>query len=485
MGEVRNHRNFIDGKWVAPHSGKYLQDSNPADCTDIIGNFPLSDAEDVHAAAESAHKAFKLWSQIKPAKRETYIDRFAALLERNRQKIGEALCREEGKTLKEALGEPDRSVEESRYFSGEGRRLEGITMPSDREGVTSVATRVPIGVVAAINPWNFPILTPLRKIIPALVTGNTVLFKPANDTPHCGVLLMELFEEAGLPPGVVNMVIGQGSTMGDAIAGNPLVRGITFTGSTAVGRRINTVAAEHFAKVQLEMGGKNPAIVADYQNLDFAAAQITSAAFAVSGQRCTSISRLIVLREHAETLENKIAEKMKSYIVGNGMNPKVTIGPIINRAAGESIMAYIRGAREAGATIKAGGNQLKGGDLDRGFYIEPTLISDVTPDMKVAIDEIFGPVLVSIKVDSFEEAMEVANNTEYGLAASLFSDNLSYIHTFQRDIETGMAHVNHGTITDSCMPFGGVKSSGLGPFSKGATNKDFFTTYKVNYLKFI
>ncbi len=485
MGEARYYRNYIDGTWVEPHSGKYHPDTNPADWTDIIGNFPLSDDEDVKAAAASAHKAFRLWNRQKPAEREAYIHRFSALLERDRQKLGEALCREEGKTLKEALGEPDRGVEETRYFLGEGRRLEGITMPSDRVGVTSVAARVPIGVVAAINPWNFPILTPIRKIIPALVTGNTVLFKPANDTPHCGVLLMELFEEAGLPPGVVNMVIGQGSAMGDAIAGNPLVRGITFTGSTAVGRRINTVAAGHFARVQLEMGGKNPAIVAECGNLDFAASQINSAAFAVTGQRCTSISRVIVWRKQAEALETLIAEKMKSWVMGAGMKPGVTMGPVINRSAGESVMASIRAAAEAGASIRVGGRRLTGGDLDKGFYIEPTLITDVRPDMRVAIDEIFGPVLVVVAVDSFEEAMAVANDSEYGLSASLFSDNLAHIHAFQRDIETGMTHVNHGTVTDSCMPFGGVKASGLGPFSKGVTNKDFFTTWKVNYTKFV
>ncbi len=484
MSEGKTYLNFIDGKWTAPRSGRYYPDFNPADDRDIVGNFPLSDREDADAAVESAHWAFRGWSRMLPPEREKYIDRFVTLLDQNRQRIGEALCREEGKTIHEALGEPVRGVAECRYFLGEGQRLEGITMPSNRPGVTSVAARVPIGVIAAIAPWNFPFLTPLRKIIPALVTGNTVVFKPAYDTPHCGILLMELFEKAGFPQGVVNMVIGRGSVMGDAISGNPLVRGITFTGSTSVGRRINTVAAKNFTKVQLEMGGKNPAIVADYKNLDFAAAQIAVAAFAVSGQRCTSISRVIVLKKHAEALEEKIAEKMKAYVLGNGMDPKVTMGPIINRSAGEGIMAHIQSARDAGAKIKVGGHQLKDGDFDRGFYIEPTLITDVTSDMNVAIEEIFGPVLVSIKVDSFDEAMTAANDTEYGLAASLFSDNLEYINKFQRDIETGMAHVNHGTVTDGCMPFGGIKGSGLGAFSKGATNKDFYTTYKVNYIRY-
>jgi acyl-CoA reductase-like NAD-dependent aldehyde dehydrogenase len=484
MSEVRTFCNFIEGEWQAPRSGAYYPDYNPADDKDLIGNFPLSTKEDVDEAVQSAHKAFVSWSKMLPAEREKYINKFVDLLGKEAPKIGEALCREEGKTLKEATGEPTRGIVECSYFLGEGWRLEGITMPSDRKGVISVASRVPIGVVAAISPWNFPFLTPLRKIIPALVTGNTVVFKPAYDTPHCGVLLMELFERAGFPPGVVNMVIGKGSTMGDAISSNPLVRGITFTGSTVVGRRINQLASVNFTKVQLEMGGKNPCIVADYHDLDRAASDIASAAYAVSGQRCTSISRVIVLRKHAEELESKIAERTKSYVLGNGIDPKVTMGPVINRSAGESIMAYIQSARDEGATIKIGGHQLKGGGYDKGFYIEPTLITDVLPTMKAAREEIFGPVLVSIKVDSFEEAMQIANDTPYGLAASLFSDNLAYIYNFQQNIESGMTHVNHGTVTDSCMPFGGVKGSGLGPFSKGATNKDFFTTYKVNYVKY-
>ncbi|OQB96358.1 MAG: Aldehyde dehydrogenase, thermostable [Spirochaetes bacterium ADurb.Bin110] len=485
MAEPQKFENFINGQWKEPQGGNYYPDINPADYSDIVGCFPLSTKNDVDEAIQAAHIAFKSWSHMLPAERAKYLEKFALLLDQEKQRIGEALCREEGKTLKEAIGEPSRAVVETSFFIGEGQRLEGITMPSDRKGVVSVATRVPIGVVAAISPWNFPLLTPLRKIIPALVFGNTVVFKPASDTPYCAVLLMQLFEKAGLPSGVVNLVIGKGSAIGDAISSNPLVKGITFTGSTVVGRRINQLASEHFAKVQLEMGGKNPAIVADYKDLNRAAAEIASAAYAVSGQRCTAVSRVIVLKEHAEELETKIIEKAKGYVIGNGMRPDVTMGPIITKEAGEKIMEYIHGAEKEGATIKYGGHHLSGGEFDKGFYIEPTLITDVTPSMRVAREEIFGPVLVSIKVDTFEEAIEVANNTEYGLASCLFSDNLKYIYEFQQEVESGMTHVNHGTVTDASMPFGGAKNSGLGPFSKGATNKDFYTNYKVNYVKYI
>ena len=484
MDAQKRFRNFIDGEWVEPRSGQYWPDRNPADSGDVIGEFPLSGSDDVAAAIESADRAFVSWSRLNPAKREAYIDRFTSLVTENRVLIGEAICREEGKTLAEAMGEPDRGAEECRYFLGEGRRLEGITMPSDRPGVVSVAVRVPLGVIAAITPWNFPFLTPLRKLIPALAMGDTVVFKPASDTPHSGALIMELFEEAGLPPGVVNMVTGRGAEMGDALSSNPLVRGITFTGSTVVGRRINETSARHFAKVQLEMGGKNPCIVAGYHDPEAAAAQIAQAAFAVSGQRCTSISRVIVLRGEAEELESRIAEKMKSHVLGNGMDPEVTMGPVINGPAGEGILEHIEKARAAGANVLAGGRRLRGGIFDKGFFIEPTLITDVLPDMEAATEEIFGPVLSVIRVDSFEEAVRVANSTRYGLAASLFTDDLDRIYRFQRDIESGMTHVNHGTVTDGSMPFGGVKDSGLGAFSKGKTNKDFYTTWKVNYVKF-
>ena len=484
MTAIKDYMNYIDGNWTAPSSGEYYRDLNPADDRDIIGNFPLSTKGDAGSAVEAAGIAFKDWGRLLPIQREKYLKKFMLLLEKNRENIGKSLCREQGKALKEALAEPSRGLTECSYILGEGQRMEGITMPSDREGVTSVAVREPLGVVAAITPWNFPILTPIRKIIPALVAGNTVVFKSAFDTPLCGVLLMELFDRAGFPPGVVNMVIGKGSTIGDSLSGNPLVRGITFTGSTSVGRRINQMAAGNFSKVQLEMGGKNPAVVINYSDLEYAAAQVSSAAFALAGQRCTSISRLIVLEKDAEEIEDKIAARMKEYVLGDGMDPEVNIGPIINSSAGKDIMEYIESAKKEGATIKAGGAHLSGGVYDRGFYIEPTLITGVTPSMKVAREEIFGPVLVSIKAGSFDEALSVANDTQYGLAASIFTDDLDHIYRFQQNIRSGMVHINHGTVTDGYMPFGGVKNSGLGNFSKGKTNKDFFTNLKVIYTRY-
>lgn len=479
------HQNFINGKWTAPSSGKYYEIRNPADPDDLIGQFPLSEVKDVDQAVKAAHEAFLSWSRLLPMERAQYIEKFITLLDEKTNYLGECLCREQGKPLAEATGEPSRGVKECKYVIGEATRLQGISLPSERQGVTNTVVREPIGVVAAIAPWNFPLLTPLRKMIPALVAGCTVVLKPSYDTPWCSVLLLELIERAGLPTGTVNLVMGKGGQIGDALSGNPLVRGITFTGSTVVGRQINTVAAKNFVKVQLEMGGKNPVIVYDYANIAFAAKSIATAAFANAGQRCTAVSRVLVKRSQAEELEEALISIMRGYKLGPGMEKGTTIGPVINKKAGDSIMAYIEKAKEQGAVIAQGGNKFKGGVYDKGFYIEPTLITDVTADMVVAKEEIFGPVLTVQKVDSFEEALKVANSSEYGLASCVFTDVQANIYKFMKESQSGMVHINHGSVSESFMPFGGVKMSGLGQFSIGTTNKDFFTNYKVIYNQYL
>jgi acyl-CoA reductase-like NAD-dependent aldehyde dehydrogenase len=483
MSELKRYFNYIGGKWKEPATKKYYQDINPANEDDIIGEFPLSDTSDVKDAVEAANNAFPMWSRLKGAERAKYLQNLITLMGSNKQRIGEAICREQGKILKDALGEPTRSITEIGFFAGEAVRMEGITMPSNRKGVTSVAMRVPLGVVAAIAPWNFPFLTPIRKIIPALAGGNTIVSKPASDTPLSSVILFELFDEAGFPPGVVNLFMGKGGDIGDALSSNPLVRGITFTGSTIVGQRISEQSAKNFTKLQLEMGGKNPAIVAEYKNLDQAGKELSSNAYALAGQRCTAISRVIVLENEADELTAAISKYMQKNKLGDGFDPQVTIGPITTRKAGEKILEYIHQAVDQGATLHTGGHALSGGIYDKGMFIEPTLLTNVTPEMTIAKEEVFGPVLVILKVKSMEEAIQVANNTEYGLSAAIFSDNLRYIHQFLENVQAGNLHVNHGTVTDDYMPFGGVKRSGLGSFSKGRTNLDFFTNYKVQYIQ--
>ncbi len=484
MKKNDKYLNFINGEWVEPGSGNYYDVYNPAANDDLIGKFPLSTEEDVEKAVMSADKAFGRWSKSTITERTKTMYEFIRLCEENVDKLAEALCLEQGKPLKEALGETKRGIEEVYYATGEAARLEGITLPSTRENVRNSVLRVPIGPIAAITPWNFPVITPLRKIVPALIAGCTVVFKPASSTPFAATLIIDLLDKAGFPAGVVNLIVGKGSKVGNALVSNPLIKGISFTGSTKVGESINVAAARNFTRVQLEMGGKNPAVVAEYSDLEDAASQIVSAAFSNAGQRCTAISRVIVLEKHRVELEDLIVDKVKDFNVGKGMDDKTDIGPIIDKSALESISAYVEGARSAGANVKIGGNIISGGIYDEGSYYEPTVLTEVTPDMEVAKEEIFGPVLVVISVKDFEEALAVSNDTQYGLAAAVFSDKIDYINEFIDKEKTGMINVNHGTASEMHMPFGGTKNSGYGPFSIGTTNKYFFTEPRVVYTKF-
>lgn len=476
--------NFIDGKWVVPFNNKYYVVKNPAN-QEITGEFPDSTNHDAEKAIESASSAFKSWRTTTAAERVEFIYKFIELLERDKYSIAEAITKELGKPLSESLGEPTRGIKECRFMVGEASRMPGVSVPSDRYFVTSTAYRTPLGVIAAITPWNFPFLTPIRKIIPALIYGCTVVFKPASATPKSAILLVKLLEEAGIPEGVVNLVIGKGSSVGDSICSHPQIKGISFTGSTAIGRRINEMASSSFKKIQLEMGGKNPAIVMDYDDMQFAATQIIANAFANCGQRCTTISRVLVLESKAEMLENELAERIKSLKVGNGLTPGVQIGPLVNSQAGEEVIKAIDEATAMGASIKVGGKRLSSHEYDNGYFIEPTLLINVTPDMRVAREEVFGPLLSVIRVRDFSDAMNIANDTEYGLTSCVFTNNPEEEYIFMRDIDSGMGHINHGTSSEGHMPFGGVKKSGLGPFSIGDTNKEFYTNLKVIYKMFV
>ncbi len=480
---TKQYLNYINGEWITSSSKETYEVTNPANVEEVIGEFPLSTESDVEKAVNDAHNAFQEWRKVPASERASYIYRFIELLDENRERLGEALCKEQGKPLKEAISEATRGVNEMRFVAGEAVRLDGQTLPSDRRGVLAMSTRVPIGVVAAVTPWNFPVLTPLRKIVPALVAGCTAVLKPATDTPLTSVILMELFEKAGLPQGTVNMVIGKGRKVGDTLVSNPLVKGVSFTGSTQVGRSIYETASKNFTKVQLELGGKNPGVVAEYSDLKDAANQIVGAAYTNAGQRCTSISRVVVLDKHADELEKHIVENVKEFKVGNGLDSETTIGPVVSENALNELLEYMDIAKQEGAQILLGGRRLTGGIYDKGYYFEPTVINNVTQDMRIAKEEIFGPVLIILRVSSFEEAVEVCNNTEYGLTASIFTDKMEWGYAFMEDVESGMIHVNNGTNSEGHMPFGGVKNSGVGPYSIGGTNKDFYTDLKVSYIQ--
>lgn len=484
MTREKKYGNFIDGQWCDATDGKTYQVYSPGDRDLLIGEFPLSTEEDVRLAVEAADCSFQEWKDFSPSKRTDYLYRFCTLLEEHKDKIAEAVMNEQGKIYREALAEPERGIKETLITAGEALRLEGIVRPSDSPRTTNYAERMPIGVVAAITPWNMPVLTPLRKIIPALACGCTVVFKPASATALSAVMLAELFEKAELPHGAVNLIIGTGHKTGDALISNPLVRGISFTGSTTVGRHISRVASQNLTKVQLEMGGKNAAVVVDYKNLEIIAPTIVKAAFTNAGQRCTSISRVIVRNDQAKDLEKFIVEHTKAIKVGRGSDPSSDIGPVISPEALNMMEEYIESAISEGATILTGGKRLTGGIYDKGSYLEPTIITNVTKEMRVAKEEIFGPILVIMQVASAEEAIDVCNATDYGLTASLFTDDLNYTFDFEKQVNVGMVRINNLGVSGGNMPFGGWKNSGHGPFSIGSTTTDFYTNIKVIYRKY-
>lgn len=480
----RTYRNFINGEWVDSSSGKTTPLYHVARKDQLLGHFPDSTEQDVNAAVEAAHEAFKAWSKLPAPDRSAILMKFADLLERDIDQLTYMLSAEQGKTLAESRGEVGRAVRETRFAAGDAFRIDGETLPSERANVWNSTIRYPIGVIAAIAPWNFPIVTPVRKIAPALAYGCTVVYKPASNTPWATIKLVELFAEAGVPKGVVNLVIGSGSRVGDPLVKHPLVRGISFTGSTKQGLAINEIAAKRLVRTQLELGGKNPAVVLGYSDLEYAAKQIVSAAFTCSGQRCTAISRVIVLKDQAEALTEALVKGIKHIKVGPAWEPGVNMGPLVNTNHLESVQEYIKIGKEEGARLLTGGEVLSEGEFASGSYMTPALFDQVTPDMRIAKEEIFGPVLSVIAVENEQEAFEVANSVAYGLAAAVFTENLSSAYRFAEQIESGMVHVNHGTASAAHMPFGGVKQSGFGAYSIGSTNKDFFTEMKVVYFQY-
>jgi acyl-CoA reductase-like NAD-dependent aldehyde dehydrogenase len=484
----KTYRNFINGEWVDSLNGNTSPLFESARPSSKIGDFPDSDEQDVNRAVEAAHKAFQTWRKTPAPVRAALLNRFADLLEKKREELAYRLSAEQGKVLAESLGEVQRAANEARFSAGEVYRVDGQTIPSENVQIQSNVVRYPIGVVAAIAPWNFPIVTPVRKIAPALAYGCTVVLKPASATPWSAVRLMELLAEAGVPQGVVNLVLGSGSRVGDPLVAHPLVSGISFTGSTDLGLRINGIAASRLAKTQLELGGKNAALVLDYDNLAYAAEQIVNAAFACTGQRCTAISRVIVLKDNAASLIDQIVDKMKAIRIGPAWADGVNMGPLIDRRQFESVSQYIETGKREGAVLAYGGERFgisdeSGDRATGGYYLSPTLFTGVKKDMTIAKEEIFGPVLSVLEADHWEEAVELANATDYGLAAAVFTNNLEAAQTIPELLDCGMVHINHGTASQAHIPFGGVKKSGFGPFSIGHTNQEFFTNVKAIYVK--
>ncbi len=480
---TETHANFINGKWVAPQSGEYYARTNPARPSESLGNFPSSAERDVDLAIEAAATAASAWADTPGPQRGALLFRFAQLLEASKTELAKIITREQGKALCESTGEVGRAAVEARYMAGEASRICGQSFPSERPGFSAYTVLEPLGVVAAICPWNFPVVTPVRKIAPALAFGNTVVFKPASLTPWSAVFVTRLLEEAGVPPGVVNLVMGPGARVGNHLVADRRVRGISFTGSTDVGVPLYESAARHLASVQLELGGKNPAIVIDYADLDEAAREIVSAAFLCSGQRCTALSRVIVTEEQADALVAKILSYVEKIQVGDGMLETTTMGPLVNRSQFDTVERYVAKGVESGCKLLYGGKALGRQPDQDGYYFSPTLFDRVPASSALAKEEIFGPVLPVIRVRDVDEAISVANDTRYGLAASVFTSHFDVASKCMRRIRAGMIHVNHGTASQAHVPFGGRKDSGQGAFSIGPTAKDFFTNIKTIYGK--
>ena len=480
VGMVIQCRNFIGGKWEERGSDG-IQRLNPANVHDVVATAPDSSAQDTRRAIQAAADAFPRWRRMIPPERGKIVLRAAQLFEARLEEVSQLLTREEGKTLSDSRGEVKRAIDIMEYISGMGRRLGGVTLPTEAPHVFCFTTRQPIGPVATISPWNFPVAIPCWKIAPALVCGNTVVCKPSPLTPATATRVVEIFEEADVPPGVLNLVHG-GSEVGSELVNNPLIQGISFTGSTKVGMAIRAAAAQRPAKVQLEMGGKNPQIVLRDADLNSAVQSLLIAAFGSTGQRCTATSRAIVERKVAQEVAERLVEETRGIRVGSGDQPDVTMGPLVDETRLRDVKGFVERASQGGTKTLVGGSEPE--NLRDGYFYTPTIIGDVRPEHEIAREEVFGPVLSFIEVGDLEEALTVANAVDYGLCASIFTKDIGRAFTFIDRIEAGMIHVNRpGLGGFSHFPFGGFKHSSYGAREVGDDTLNFYTDIKSVYIQ--
>ena len=477
------HQNLIGGRWVPASSGARYSIHNPARPRECLGEFADSSEADVAVAVEAASCAGRSWADTPAPQRGAMLFRFAQLLEDSKNDLARIVTLEQGKALAEAIGEVARAAAEARFMAGEASRPIGQTFPSERPGFSCSTVSEPLGVTAAICPWNFPVVTPVRKIAPALAWGDTVVFKPSSLTPGSAVYLTGLFEKAGIPAGAINLITGSGSVAGEALINDARVQGISFTGSTEVGILVYEAAARRVARAQLELGGKNPAVVVDCDDLDDAAREIVAAAFLCSGQRCTALSRVIVSEAQADALVDRLLSHVGRIKVGDGLEPVTTMGPLVSHRQLRTVDGYVREGLAGGCTLLAGGQALTAVPEEEGYYHAPTVFDRVPEDSSLAQEEIFGPVLPVIRVRDGDAAIAIANGTRYGLAASVFTSRASYAREFASRVHAGMIHVNHGTASQAHVPFGGVKDSGQGAYSIGSTAREFYTHVKVIYAR--
>jgi acyl-CoA reductase-like NAD-dependent aldehyde dehydrogenase len=475
-------KNYIAGEWVDGRTGQLFDTINPAN-EELLARIAAADITDVDAAVNAAAEAFKSWHLVPAPLRGEVLYKIGMLLKERKEELAQLLTKDMGKVIAEARGDVQEAIDMAFYMGGEGRRLLGYTAPVEMQNKFGMSVRDPAGVVAIITPWNFPIAVPSWKIFPALVAGNTLVWKPSPETPAVSAAFVKVFEDAGLPRGVINLLLSPGADVGKALVANPGVRVISFTGSTTTGRAIAQEAAKLNKKVSLEMGGKNAIIAMDDANLDLLVDATVWAAFGTSGQRCTAASRLIVQKGIASKLKEALVERTRKLRLGDGLDPKVDVGPVINKVALDRIHDYVQVGQKEGAKILIGGRKtaMKG----KGFYYEPTLFDGVTPGSTLEHEEIFGPVLSIIEFDTLDEAININNRSQYGLSTSIFTQDVNQAFRAMRDLATGLMYVNHGTTgAEIQFPFGGVRGTGNGHREAGQTALDIFTEWKSIYVDY-
>jgi acyl-CoA reductase-like NAD-dependent aldehyde dehydrogenase len=481
---TKTFKNFIGGEWVDAASGETFETTSPAN-GDVLGVFPRSGVEDVDRAVEAAKTAYEDWRLVPAPRRGEILFRFGALLADHKDELAELMAREMGKVLPEAAGDVQEAIDMSFYMGGEGRRLFGHTTPSELRDKFNMSVRQPIGVIGVITPWNFPIAIPSWKIAPALVCGNTIVFKPATDTPLLGERFVELLIEAGVPSGVINIVHGGGGAVGDRLVRHPDVPVITLTGSRETGVEVMRNAAENLKHVHLELGGKNAIIVLDDADLDLAVEGIVWSAFGTSGQRCTAASRVIVQQGVYDELQKRLVAAAEQLRLGPGWEQGVDVGPVINKRALEKIHSYTEIGKDEGARLLTGGEVAGGDGLGDGNFYRPTIFGDVEPQMRVAQEEIFGPTTALIPVRDVDEAIRVSNGIEFGLSSSIFTRDVNTAFRAMRDLEAGITYINAGTIgAEVHLPFGGTKNTGNGHREAGQAALDVFTEWKSIYVDY-
>ena len=477
--------NLIDGDWLPSVSGELFENRNPADRDDLIGLFQKSTAADAERAIDAARRAYEHWRLVPAPKRAELLFRAAQLLAERKEALARDMTREMGKVLDETRGDVQEAIDMTYFMAGEGRRQYGQTVPSELRDKFAMSIRQPVGVSAIITPWNFPMAIPSWKIIPALVCGNTVVFKPATLTPLSALNFVRILEEAGIPRGVVNLVTGGGGDVGNALLVSDAVRIVSFTGSTDVGRTVSAQAAPSFKKVHLEMGGKNVIMIMDDADLELAVEGCLWGGFGTSGQRCTAASRVVVHEKVYRPFLEQFAARAKALRVGNGLDPATQMGPSVSQGQLETVMKYVEIGRQEGARLVCGGHALANGALARGFFHEPTIFADVAPAMRIAQEEIFGPVVSVIPCTSYEEAIAIGNGVSYGLSASIYTQNVNRAFAAMRDMYTGIFYVNAPTIgAEVHLPFGGTKSTGNGHREAGTAALDVFSEWKSVYVDF-